>query len=48
MRELSIFIDESGGDGLDGSYYLLALILHEQGDSLGKAIAQLSVRPPLT
>ena len=30
MRELSIFIDESGGDGLDGSYYLLALVLHEQ------------------
>lgn len=31
MRELSIFIDESGSDGLDGSYYLLALVLHEQG-----------------
>ena len=31
LRELSIFIDESGSDGLDGSYYLLALVLHEQG-----------------
>ena len=40
LRELSIFIDESGSDGLDGSYYLLALVLHEQGDSLEKAIAQ--------
>ena len=40
MRELSIFIDESGSDGLDGSYYLLALVLHEQGDSLERAIAQ--------
>ena len=40
MRELSIFIDESGSDGLDGSYYLLTLVLHEQGDSLERAIAQ--------
>ena len=40
LRELSIFIDESGSDGLDGSYYLLTLVLHEQGDSLERTIAQ--------
>ena len=40
LRELSIFIDESGSDGLDGSYCLLALILHEQGNSLERTIAQ--------
>lgn len=29
-RELSIFADESGADGLDSRYYLLTLVLHEQ------------------
>ncbi len=39
LRELSIFIDESGSDGLDAPYYILALVLHEQGNSLDSEIA---------
>ena len=30
LRELSLFIDESGSDGLKEKYYLLTLVLHEQ------------------
>ena len=30
LNELSLFIDESGSDGLKDRYYLLTLVLHEQ------------------
>ncbi len=30
MRELSVFVDESGNPGDDAKYYLLALVLHDQ------------------
>lgn len=33
-RELSKFADESGADGLDSTYYLLTLVLHEQNSPL--------------
>lgn len=36
--ELSIFCDESGSDGLDGKYYLLTLVLHNQDDSIKESI----------
>ena len=39
MRELSIFVDESGADGLDSNYYLLTLVLHEQEEPLAGVIA---------
>ena len=39
MRELSIFVDESGADGLDSSYYLLTLVFHEQDKPLDDVIA---------
>lgn len=39
MGELSIFVDESGADGLDSEYYLLTLVLHEQDLPLSDSIA---------
>lgn len=38
MRELSVFIDESGSDGLKDKYYLVTLVLHEQGDDVSQSI----------
>lgn len=38
MRELSIFIDESGSDNLRANHYLLTLVFHEQSDPLGSSI----------
>lgn len=38
MRELSIFLDESGSDGLRDPFYLLAIIVHEQTTSLTESI----------
>lgn len=38
MKELSIFVDESGSDSLADRYYLVTLVLHEQDDSLGQDI----------
>lgn len=38
MRELSIFVDESGADGLDSNYYLLTLVLHEQDRPIDNAV----------
>lgn len=38
MRELSIFVDESGADGLDSNYYLLTLVLHEQDRPIDSAV----------
>ena len=40
MRELSIFVDESGADGLDSNYYLLTLVFHEQSIPLPDSIAK--------
>lgn len=38
MRDLSIFIDESGSDGLTDKYYLLTLVMHDQTDNLSNSI----------
>lgn len=38
MRELSIFVDESGADGLDSNYYLLTLVFHEQDKPLDNVV----------
>ena len=38
MRELSVFIDESGSYGLQDKYYLLTLFLHEQDDDISEGI----------
>lgn len=37
-RELSVFADESGADGLDSKYYLLTLVFHEQDVSLADVL----------
>ena len=34
VHELSLFLDESGSDGLDATYYLLTVVMHDQADSL--------------
>ena len=34
MRELSIFVDESGSDGLSDRNYLLTVVIHDQSDSI--------------
>ena len=34
MRELSIFVDESGSDGLSDRYYLLTVVMRDQSDSI--------------
>ena len=38
MRELSIFVDESGSDGLSDRYYLLTVVMHDQSDSIAESI----------
>ena len=38
MRVLSVFIDESGSDGLKDKYYLVTLVLHEQNDDVFEGI----------
>ncbi|EMZ40458.1 MAG: DUF3800 domain-containing protein [Atopobium minutum] len=38
MQELSIFIDESGSDGLKDQYYLLTLVFHEQKNDISKSV----------
>lgn len=40
MRELSIFADESGSDGLSDRYYLLTIVMHNQDDRLEPSIAK--------
>lgn len=40
MKELSIFVDESGSDNLRDRYYLITLVLHGQADSLADDIAR--------
>ena len=38
LRELSLFIDESGSDNLKDRYYLLTLVLHEQDEDVSESI----------
>ena len=40
MSELSLFLDESGSDNLRDTYYILALVVHEQSDGLSENIAR--------
>lgn len=42
MRELSIFIDESGDIGSGSQFYLLVLVLHDQADSIQDDLSRLS------
>ena len=39
MRELSIFVDESGSDGLSDRHYLLTIVMHDQSESIADSIA---------
>ena len=39
MRELSIFVDESGSDGLSDRYYLLTVVMHDQSENIADSIA---------
>ena len=38
MRELSIFVDESGSDGLSDLHYLLTVVMHDQSRSIADSI----------
>lgn len=40
MRELSVFVDESGNLGDDAKYYLLALVLHDQSQDVFEHIGR--------
>lgn len=40
MNELSIFVDESGGQNGISKYVLMTLVLHNQSDSIDEAIWQ--------
>ena len=39
MRELSIFVDESGDKTDHSKYFLLTLVTHDQNDSIGEKIS---------
>lgn len=36
MKDLSIFVDESGDPGTESKYYLIVLVFHEQSNGLGR------------
>lgn len=38
MSELSLFLDESGSDNLHDTYYIIALVVHDQAEDLGESI----------
>lgn len=38
VKELSIFVDESGDRGGKARYYLLTLVFHDQADSIAEAV----------
>ena len=38
MRECSIFLDESGEQGRESKYYLLAIVFHDQSRPIGEFI----------
>lgn len=42
MRELSIFIDESGDIGSGSRFYLLTLVFHDQANSIDSHLARLA------
>lgn len=39
MKELSVFVDESGDLGGESKYYLLTLVFHDQSDDLSRTIS---------
>ena len=39
MKELSVFVDESGDLGGESKYYLLTLVFHDQSDNLSHTIS---------
>ena len=39
LREASIFLDESGSDGMRDRFYLLTLVVHDQGNDIRPDIA---------
>ena len=38
MRELSIFVDESGSDGLSDRRYLITVVMHDQSEIITNSI----------
>ncbi|MFQ8869682.1 MAG: DUF3800 domain-containing protein [Varibaculum timonense] len=44
MRELSIFVDESGDRNANSRYYLLTLVFHEQAEDIKQCISQYESR----
>ncbi len=40
MSDVSLFLDESGSDGLRETYYILALVIHDQSDLLDDDLAR--------
>lgn len=38
VRELSVFVDESGSDGLSDRHYLLTVVMHDQPDGIADSI----------
>ena len=40
--ELSVFIDESGDVGTGSEFYIVALVFHNQGDSIANLVSHLS------
>ena len=40
VRELSVFVDESGDLGAESKYYMLALIFHDQSEDLSEVLSQ--------
>jgi len=39
IRELSIFVDESGNDGLSDRHNLLTVVMHDQSENIADSIA---------
>ena len=39
MREPSIFVDESGSDGLSDRHYLLTVVMHDQSENIADSVA---------
>ena len=39
LREFSIFVDESGSDGLSDRHYLLTVVMHDQSENIANSIA---------
>lgn len=40
MKECSIFVDETGGQGGHSTYYAVTLVIHDQADSLTATVAR--------